>query len=360
MKRLRARMQGFAVLLKEWYLRNYRELPWRNTNDPYAVWLSEIILQQTRVAQGLPYYQRFIEKYPVVKDLANAPLDEVLRLWQGLGYYSRARNLHQAAKQVIDVYQGIFPSDYDQIRNLKGIGDYTAAAIISFAFGKPYPVIDGNVIRFLSRLAGITHPVDTSAGRKKIVKLAHELIDKTDPATFNQGIMEFGALICKPVNPNCQECPFRLNCKAFSLDIISEIPIKQSKTKVRSRYFNYLVIDNDGKTVIRQRTGKDIWEGLFEFPMKETDGEPENFPDGILTVDTYQVNGFPVKIKHKLSHQDIYASFWKVKIKGETFENPEFRIVQEDDLQYFAMPRLIVKYLENNPVGNIQNPANPE
>lgn len=350
MKRLRAGMQEFAVLLKEWYLRNYRDLPWRNTNDPYAVWLSEIILQQTRVTQGLPYYQRFIEKYPVVKDLAKAPLDEVLRLWQGLGYYSRARNLHQAANQVVDIHQGIFPSDYDQIRNLKGIGDYTAAAIISFAFGKPYPVIDGNVIRFLSRLAGISDPVDTSAGRKKISNLAHSLIDKNDPATFNQAVMEFGALVCKPVNPNCQECPFSLDCKALALDIISEIPFKQSKTKVRPRYFNYLVIENEGKTVIRKRTAKDIWEGLFEFPMKETESEPENFPDGILPLNTYEVKGFPVKIKHKLSHQDIYASFWKVKIKGDPFQNPEFRIVQENELQYFAMPQLLVKYLKDNPV----------
>ena len=265
---------NFAKLLADWYLENKRSLPWRETNEPYRIWLSEIILQQTRVDQGKPYYLSFVKAFPKVEDLAQAEEVDVLKLWQGLGYYSRARNLHASAKYVASDLQGKFPSSYKDLLALKGVGDYTASAIASICYNEPVAVVDGNVFRVLSRIFGIDTPINSTEGVKQFKQLAQELLDKKDPANFNQGIMEFGATHCKPQNPLCDSCPFAAKCVAFNQNRISELPVKLKKQKVKNRYFNYLVfISEEGETILEQRRGKGIWEGLYEFPLVETSEE---------------------------------------------------------------------------------------
>ena len=262
---------NFAKLLVSWYLDNRRPLPWRSTTDPYRIWLSEIILQQTRVDQGKPYYLSFVKSFPKVEDLASASEEEVLKLWQGLGYYSRARNLHASAKYVSNVLRGIFPSNYKDLLALKGVGDYTASAIASICYGEPVAVVDGNVYRVLSRIYGIDTPINSTEGVRQFKQLAQELLDKKDPATFNQGIMEFGATHCKPQNPLCDSCHFAAKCIAYNQNRIAELPVKLKKQKVKSRHFNYLVFISDkGETILEQRKGKGIWEGLYECPLVET------------------------------------------------------------------------------------------
>jgi len=260
-----------SQILLDWYRNNQRDLPWRRTNDPYAIWLSEVILQQTRVEQGMPYWLRFIEDFPTVTDLANADEREVLRLWQGLGYYSRARNLHAAAKIVRDEYNGNFPNQYEQIRALKGIGDYTAAAISSFAFNLPHAVVDGNVYRFLSRIFAINTPIDSTNGKKEFFVLANELLDKSNPGTFNQSLMEFGAMQCKPSNPDCSVCPFNQYCQSFATNTVSEYPVKAKKTKTRNRYFDFIILSDEKNTLLQKREEKDIWQGLYQFPVIESE-----------------------------------------------------------------------------------------
>lgn len=242
----------FSTQIIEWYRTNKRDLPWRKTKNPYQIWLSEIILQQTRVEQGLSYYLKFIEKYPSIKDLANAPQDEVLKLWQGLGYYSRARNLHYTSKVITDKYKGEFPATYKEILDLKGIGEYTAAAISSFSFNLPYPVIDGNVYRVLSRVFDIDTPIDSTLGKKEFKELAYELINKNNPSEYNQAIMEFGALYCKPQSPDCENCIFTSTCLAFKTKKINELPVKSKKLKQKNRYFNYLVFIDEDYTYLKK------------------------------------------------------------------------------------------------------------
>lgn len=320
---------NFSNKLITWYLQNKREMPWRNTTDPYKIWLSEIILQQTRVAQGLPYYLAFVEAFPTVQDLAKASEEQVLKLWQGLGYYSRGRNLHTSARMIVDDYQGIFPNTYDEIKKLKGVGDYTASAIASISFNEPTAVVDGNVYRVLSRVYGIDTPINSTEGIKQFKKLAQELIDPKQPANFNQAIMEFGAIQCKPQNPYCLHCVFQEECVALQTNKIATLPVKLKKTKVKNRYLNYLVYRSvNGDTILRQRTGKGIWQGLYEFPFEETSAivgsgkEEISFRESVKDMksaeklnilDITRYNDTP--IIHKLSHQHLHTTFWIIEVE---------------------------------------------
>lgn len=297
-------------------------MPWRNTTDPYRIWLSEIILQQTRVAQGLPYYERFIIAFPTVQDLAAASQEEVLKLWQGLGYYSRGRNLHETAQRVVSQYDGKFPNTYKELLSLKGVGDYTASAIASISFNEPTAVVDGNVYRVLSRVFGIETPINSTPGQKEFKKLAQKLIDPQQPATFNQAIMEFGAIQCKPKNPYCLHCIFQEQCVAFSTNTISQLPVKINKTKIKKRSLNYLVfLSEDQKTILTQRTGKGIWQGLYEFPCVEMEGDTEGFRESDslkeklkpFVVESVQKHN-EKSILHKLSHQHLSITFWIIQV----------------------------------------------
>ncbi|HEA29362.1 MAG TPA: A/G-specific adenine glycosylase [Leeuwenhoekiella sp.] len=354
-------MNHLTNSLISWYLINKRDLPWRNTTDPYQIWLSEIILQQTRVEQGMPYYKRFVDKYPDVQALAEAPEDEVLKLWQGLGYYSRARNLHATAKKVSTELDGKFPDTYKALKTLKGVGDYTASAIASICFGEPAAVVDGNVYRVLSRLFGIETPINTGAGQREFKALAQELIHEEEPALFNQAIMEFGAIQCKPKNPYCLHCSFNDKCVALKENKIDQLPVKKGKVKIRNRYFNYLVfIIEDNFTVLQQRKGKGIWRGLFEFPLLEseielkeadfwTEARKNDFTDQKLTdyiseISAEEVNLYnPEPILHKLSHQKLYVKFWIIRTR-----NPLAHIdrIAKEKLQDYAVPRVIDRFIE--------------
>ncbi len=306
--------QNFADLLLDWYKSHQRDLPWRNTRDPYKIWLSEIILQQTRVQQGLPYYQRFTEKYPTVQDLAQAPDDEVLRLWQGLGYYSRARNMHQTAKEVAAAHGGKFPSTYQGLLSLKGVGNYTAAAIASFAFGEKVAVVDGNVYRVLARTAGLAADIAGTAGQKAFAHLAASLVPDSDPGTYNQAIMEFGALHCKPANPECMFCPFGNFCHAKARGMQQLLPVKQKKNKPKKRVFHYLVFVNGGTLLMGKRPAGDIWQGLYDFPLAESAAQDFEslcqegvLPQAAITATSFLESVGP--FKHLLTHQHIAAYF---------------------------------------------------
>lgn len=344
-----------SQILLDWYRNNQRDLPWRRTNDPYAIWLSEVILQQTRVEQGMPYWLRFIEDFPTVTDLANADEREVLRLWQGLGYYSRARNLHAAAKIVRDEYNGNFPNQYEQIRALKGIGDYTAAAIGSFAFNLPHAVVDGNVYRFLSRIFAINTPIDSTNGKKEFFVLANELLDKSNPGTFNQSLMEFGAMQCKPSNPDCSVCPFNQYCQSFATNTVSEYPVKAKKTKTRNRYFDFIILSDEKNTLLQKREEKDIWQGLYQFPVIESEKKNKTKFElnksevtKHLKTDSYKIVKSSAIVKHILSHQIIYAKFWWINMDSiSTIKDPNLIKVPWSQLSDYGMPQLIVKYLEN-------------
>ncbi len=315
---------NFSKNLIKWYTINKRNLPWRETVNPYFIWLSEIILQQTQIKQGLPYYLSFINEFPTIFDLANAEETKVLNLWQGLGYYSRARNLHFTAKFIATELKGVFPDNYQELLALKGVGDYTASAIASICYNEPTPVVDGNVYRFLSRYFGIKTPINSSKAKKEFKNLAQELIDVNNPADFNQAIMEFGAKQCKPKNPDCNSCPFKSSCVALQKDLIKELPVKLKKAKIAKRYFNYLVIlSDDGKTIIEQRKYKGIWQKLYQFPLVETSKEvdldllqKESTFKNFIDKGEYSASLFNEEnIVHKLSHQHLYTKFWIVTLK---------------------------------------------
>lgn len=346
----------FSKILISWYLKNKRDLPWRKTREPYPIWLSEIMLQQTRIEQGLPYYNQFITAFPSVFELAKAPQDKVLKLWQGLGYYSRARNLHETAKKVTLEFNGVFPESFKELKKLKGVGDYTAAAIASICYNEPVAVVDGNVYRVLSRFFEIETPINTTAGIKEFKALASELLDVNDPSNFNQAIMEFGALQCKPRNPLCESCPLNNGCLALKNDRIKELPVKLKKTKVKKRYFNYLVpISEERKTLINERTGKGIWHGLYEFPLIETEKawEPgvklsEEKISSLLGAKNYTLNLYNEQpVVHKLSHQHIYTHFWMVKM-----ENLGEEAVPLQKILEYPVPVLIANFLEETALEN--------
>ena len=342
-------MHPISNKLAIWYKKNKRDLPWRNITDPYKIWLSEVILQQTQVVQGLNYYIKFTETFPTVTDLANAPEDQVMRLWQGLGYYSRARNLHAAAKFIQTSYKGKFPHTYESIKELKGVGDYTSAAIASFAFNLPHAVVDGNVNRVLARLFDLHTAINSSQGKKEFQLLADELLNTKQPALHNSAMMEFGALWCKPQNPKCETCVLQEHCMAFKNDTVSVLPFKNKTIKIKNRYFNYIVFNYKQDVYITKRTEKDIWQNLYEFLLIETD--IENSEQDILNhktltklVSEFTVSTIvPVK-KHVLSHQHLYATFYELKINKPLKHASLFKI-KRSELDAYALPQLINKYL---------------
>ena len=340
----------FSKHLLPWYREHKRALPWRNTTDPYKIWLSEVILQQTRVDQGLAYWKRFVERYPTVQDLATAHEDEVLKLWQGLGYYSRARNLLTAAKQVVSHHGGQFPRKHSDLLKLKGVGDYTAAAIASICFGEVEAVVDGNVYRVLSRAFGIGTPIDSTAAKKQFKELAQQLIDPTQPGDHNQAVMELGATVCTPKNYACLLCPLQAKCIAFASGRIDSLPVKEGVTKTRDRHFNYLHISAVNGLYLQQRASKDIWQGLFELPLIES--EQSWGKSSLLKAleashgPGWKVHSSSDEVKHVLSHQIIRAIFWQVEMPA-TFKAPaEWKLVPRIQLFNYAVPRLIERWLE--------------
>ena len=339
---------SFSKQLVQWYLQNKRDLPWRGSTNPYEIWLSEIILQQTRVDQGIGYYYKFIEHFPSVNDLANASEDQVLKLWQGLGYYSRARNLHFSAKYIVNELNGEFPIGYTNILKLKGVGDYTASAIASICFNEPAAVVDGNVYRVLARYFGIFTPINSSKGIKEFKMLAQKLLNTKIPGTHNQAIMEFGARMCKPQNPDCEICPLNSSCVALEKKEIKMLPVKENKIKIKKRYFNYLVVHTeDNMTTVEKRT-KGIWTNLFQFPLIETTKRIEE--KQLFEMDLFNTlfNSLNISVKvfnndlivHKLSHQHIFTTFWIIK----TPKTAQFSI-NWNTIEQFPVPVLINNFL---------------
>jgi A/G-specific adenine glycosylase len=318
----------FNVTLLDWFRENGRDLPWRQTRDPYAIWLSEIILQQTQVKQGWEYWERFMHRWPKVEDLAAASEDDVLREWQGLGYYSRARNLHFAARQILSL--GHFPDTFEEIKKLKGVGDYTAAAIASIAFGLPAAVVDGNVYRVLARHYGIDTPINTTEGKKVFAALAQELLPSTEASAYNQAIMDFGAIQCTPQSPHCERCPLVESCEAFRTGRIAQLPVKLKNLKIHERHLTYIYIRCQGQTVIRRRGPGDIWQGLWEPVLVEAD-----------SVIPSAAQLLRKNVKHVLTHRVLYADFYLL----ESNDKPEIPLdyiwIPESDIDNYALPRLI-------------------
>ncbi|WPR74974.1 A/G-specific adenine glycosylase [Algoriphagus sp. NG3] len=346
--------QAFSYQILSWYKDNPRELPWRSTDDPYKIWLSEIILQQTRVAQGLPYYYAFTEAYPSVRALALAPEEEVLRLWQGLGYYSRARNLHSCAKSIWFEMGGEFPKNYEGLIKLKGVGSYTASAIASFAYGEVKAVVDGNVFRVLSRYFGIETDIASSKAKKEFETLANQIIPQEEPGEFNQAMMDFGARLCTPKNPSCSTCPLKTSCFAHLYNMVSDLPVKINKVKIRERHFHYYVIKCGDRWVWKKRTSGDIWEGLHDFPQVESSQEIQSLPMDIPIKTEREAQLFPKKYRHILSHQRLNAVFSEVEIAEDNLDkledwcqNEGFLLVEEEKIEYLAKPKLIVNFLND-------------
>ena len=349
-----AKFKMIALQLIEWYKIHRRILPWRDTGDAYRIWISEIILQQTRVVQGLDYYNRFIERFPDVRSLAIADEQEVLKHWQGLGYYSRARNLHVAARHIEENFGGKFPEDYETILSLKGIGEYTAAAIASMAFGAPYPVVDGNVFRFLSRFFAIETPIDTVKGKKQFIELAGQIMDSSQAGLFNQAIMEFGALQCVPALPDCSVCPFETQCLAYSSGKISDFPVKRNKTKSKTIYLYYFHIRSGNHIFIRKREEKGIWQNLYEFPLIESE-TPLEWEELIATEDfkTLFPSVEPLHFrlvlknqKHVLTHRILYASFYEVTVEKAPESFSKFTAISPEAIDEYPIHRLMEIYLE--------------
>lgn len=321
---------NFTTTILNWFCENSRALPWRETNDPYAIWLSEIILQQTRIEQGLPYWQRFMQRWHTIEELAAASEDEVLREWQGLGYYSRARNLHTAAKQVVEM--GGFPRTLEGIKQLKGVGDYTAAAIGSIAFNLPAAVVDGNVYRVLARHYGIVTPINTTEGKKEFTALAQSLLPAKQASAFNQAIMDFGAIQCTPLSPNCLSCPLQETCIAFRENKVTELPVKQKTLKIKERHLTYIYIRCNGETAIHRRTAGDIWQGLYEPWLTD------EVPFGAVLLRQ--------NVKHVLTHRVLYADFWLWEPDQKPELPTDYLWIKEADIDNYGVPRLIEILLE--------------
>ncbi len=339
----------FSKKIVEWYLQNGRDLPWRRTKDPYKIWLSEIILQQTRVAQGLPYYERFVAHYPTIRELAAAPGEQVLRLWQGLGYYTRARNLHKCAKHIVSACNATFPDNFSELKTLPGVGDYTAAAIASFSFKEAVAVVDGNVFRVLSRVYGIDTPINSPRGKKEFADLANNLIDPDRPDLHNQAVMEFGATLCMPKNPSCETCPLKKTCHSYQLGVHHLLPVKEKKVKSRERYFYYLVFRRGSEVLMKRREEKDIWLGLYDFPVIETRTALSEAsirkqlarflgrePSGYMVSDTYQ---------HVLTHQKIYSRFVILKSGKGLTERENCGYYTSTQIAALPKPVLISRFL---------------
>lgn len=337
--------------LTKWYKKKFRDLPWRSTNDPYKIWLSEIILQQTQVVQGLAYYHRFITVYPTVASLAAASEEEVLRHWQGLGYYSRARNLHRTAKLITNEYHGIFPASKSELLTLPGVGDYTASAIASFAFHLPHPAIDGNVFRVISRYYDIDLPVDEAPTRKVFQAILQPMIEQTDPAIFNNALMELGATLCKTDQPDCLNCPLYIDCQSRINNTIAIRPVKNKKLKKRNRFFNYLLIRYKDSIYIKRRNGKDIWEGLYELPLLETENTTDwyaLFPLINTIVSNPNTLNFSTQIsfKHVLTHQNLFVNFFEVSTDEKPiFTSQDCLEINLKDSTKYPFPILVSKFL---------------
>ena len=348
---------SFTKKIISWYLHNKRDLPWRETKDPYKIWVSEIILQQTRIDQGMAYYYRFLEQFRTIRELAAAPEEKVLKIWQGLGYYTRARNMHATANEIVIKYHGVFPQDYDSILRLKGIGKYTAAAIGSLAFGLPYAVIDGNVLRFLSRFFGIEESIDHSRGKKIIEQLAGQWMDRKNPGNYNQALMEFGALQCVPGNPDCSVCPIKSGCAAFAQGKTNVLPVRSKSLIVRQRYFNYLVLlkskkNKTGKIWLRKRTGNDIWKNLYDFPLIESKDALSEKKLASTPEWKKLFQGKPPQIlkikgpfKHVLTHQVINATFYIIQHTPDS--SLPYLEISIKSLENYPMPRLIEKFVKD-------------
>ena len=349
-------MNEIQEILAQWYNTHKRELPWRDTPSPYFVWLSEVILQQTRVSQGLDYFNRFVERWPTLADLAKADEETVLKMWQGLGYYSRARNLHRCARQVAEEYDGEFPETLEELKKLKGIGDYTAAAIVSIAYDKPHAVVDGNVYRVLARLFDIETPINSNEGPRIFAELADTLLDRRHPGRHNQAMMEFGALHCVPKNPDCLFCPLQSHCLAFSHGTVAERPLKIKKTKVKTRFFNYLVIrDKHQNICLHRRESGDIWQGLYDFPCVESDHplpveEAVANPElkEIIPHKATQILSVSPPFTHKLTHQTLIATFIEIKISDflPSIQKNNILLVPENEFNKYPIPKLIENYLD--------------
>lgn len=348
----------FKNIIIKWYNQNKRDLPWRNINNPYFIWVSEVILQQTRVIQGLDYYNRFISTFPTIKDLAEANIDKVMKVWQGLGYYTRARNLHKAAKQIMEDYNGKLPTSYNELLKISGLGPYSAGAIASFAFKEAVPAIDGNVYRVLSRIYGVFASTETSSGKKEFFELTMELIDKERPDIFNQALLDFGAMQCIPRSPNCIVCPFSDICYAFRNNLINQLPVKGKKIATRDRYLNYIIIRCKDSSFIHKREAGDIWNSLYEFPLIET-SKPVDLIS-LMKDPLWQELFGKTKtgiiynsetIKHLLSHQTLYAKFVIVEInKPNYYLNANFLKVTISDIQEYSVPKVIDNFLAAEPV----------
>ena len=348
-----------ATALLAWYPQHRRDLPWRHTRDPYAIWLSEVILQQTRVAQGLPYYETFLRAYPTVQDMATAPEGEVLRYWQGLGYYSRARNMHRTARQVVEEYGGHFPDNYASLLKLRGIGPYTAAAIASFAFDEAVAVLDGNVYRVLARLFGLHSDIAAPSSRKEFQAVADQHIPANMPADFNQAIMEFGAIQCTPAKPGCLFCPMQIGCWAFQHGQVALLPVKSKAKKARTRFFHYFVLRHGDLTYLRERGEKDIWQGLYDFALVETDtaelptDELARHLDALgAAIDTSQAAEPSATYRHVLSHQKLEVRFYNLPLMqalpDAIVRDLGLRAYSAPEIEALPKPKLIANYIEQN------------
>lgn len=344
---------SFTEILHSWYKKHARALPWRNISDPYKIWVSETILQQTRISQGLPYYKCFIERFPNIAELAAADSDEVMKYWEGLGYYTRIRNMHEAAKNIVLEHNGKFPGSYDAVRKLKGIGDYTAAAIVSIAFGMPYAAIDGNVLRVIARCFGIEEAINTSATKKKINRLATELLDVENPGIHNQAMMELGALVCKPQNPDCELCPIKNVCRAYINNMVKQLPFKNKPQPRKIRYFIFLVIRCGQTFAIEKREEPDIWKNLYQFPLVETEMLPDceevvHLPGmwEILQNSGAVITGISRIYQHELTHRRIIARFVHVNTETKPTRGERIIWINTEDFSTFAFPALIKNYLQ--------------
>ncbi len=341
--------------LSKWYATAARDLPWRRTKDPYKIWISEVILQQTRVDQGLDYYLRFTDSFPSILDLAASDEDRVLHLWQGLGYYSRARNLHAAAKIVATQYGGVFPTNHDDIRALPGIGDYTAAAISAFAYGESYPAVDGNLLRVLSRLTASDLPIDTLQGKRFLSEYAQQLVDAGAPSTVNQSLMELGALVCVPRQPKCEICPINKECQVAFLPLAEQLPVKSKKNKIRHRYLYYLLlIDANNRMAIHKRQEKDIWQGLNELLLVERE-KPVDIGDINHLFDFSFSGEHPLELsfcshhEHQLSHQKLHITFFAASYASSieaSFSRKDIKIIPTETHNQYAFPIVIRKFLD--------------
>jgi A/G-specific adenine glycosylase len=343
----------FSERLLHWASSQHRPMPWKDEKNPYFIWLSEIILQQTKVEQGLPYFQNFAKTYPTISDLANAAEDDVMKLWQGLGYYSRARNLHATAKHIANNLNGVFPKTYEEILLLKGVGEYTAAAIASFAYNLPHAVVDGNVYRVIARMLDIQTPIDTTEGKKLFFSLANEWIDKAQAGKYNQAIMDFGATLCTPKTPNCKSCPFITDCQAFKNKTIDKRPVKSKKLIKKERHFHYLILNYKEKTWISKRSQKDIWQNLYEFPLIELNEKQDNSEvkkqelwQSLLSNIDFSITKISKPYFQTLTHRKITATFWEIEL-SVPISAKSFIETDKTNLKQFAFPNIIIQYLQD-------------